>query len=167
MSHDELKIGDCVVYSTKGICRITDVEEKIFDRDKRNYFVLVPIFDERSTYYIPQDYDSEKVHIKPSLTESEALDLCEYVKTARPLEWITNPNERKQSFDKIYKSGTRKEKVHLIKAIKNHEAKQKALGKQLYATDERFLRGCIGVLADELAFVLGRDRDELRLELDF
>ena len=53
MSHDKLKIGDCVVYSTKGICRITDVEEKVFDRDKRNYFVLVPIFDEMSTYYIP------------------------------------------------------------------------------------------------------------------
>lgn len=167
MSHDELKIGDCVVYSTKGICRITDVEEKVFDRDKRNYFVLVPIFDERSTYYIPQDYNSEKVHIKPSLTEREALDLCEYVKTAEPLDWITNPNERKQSFDKIYKSGTRKEKVHLIKAIKDHEVKQKALGKQLYATDERFLRGCTAIIADELAFVLGRDRDELRIELDF
>lgn len=109
MSHDKLKIGDCVVYSTKGICRITDVEEKVFDRDKRNYFVLVPIFDEMSTYYIPQDYDSEKVHINPSLTESEALDLCEYVKTANPLQWITNPSERKQLFDKIYKSGTRKE----------------------------------------------------------
>ena len=61
MSHDKLKIGDCVVYSTKGICRITDVEEKVFDRDKRNYFVLVPIFDEMSTYYIPQDYDSESI----------------------------------------------------------------------------------------------------------
>ena len=167
MSHDKLKIGDCVVYSTKGICRITDVEEKVFDRDKRNYFVLVPIFDEMSTYYIPQDYDSEKVHINPSLTESEALDLCEYVKTANPLQWITNPSERKQLFDKIYKSGTRKEKVHLNKAIKPHEAKQKALGKRLYATDERFLRGCISVVVDELAFVLGRDRDELRCELDF
>ena len=84
-----------------------------------------------------------------------------------PLQWITNPSERKQLFDKIYKSGTRKEKVHLIKAIKDHEAKQKALGKRLYATDERFLRGCISVVVDELAFVLGRDRDELRCELDF
>ena len=57
--------------------------------------------------------------------------------------------------------------MHLIKAIKDHEAKQKALGKRLYATDERFLRGCISVVVDELAFVLGRDRDELRRELDF
>ena len=37
----------------------------------------------------------------------------------------------------------------------------------IIATDERFLRGCISVVVDELAFVLGRDRDELRCELDF
>ncbi|MBQ9227871.1 MAG: CarD family transcriptional regulator [Eubacterium sp.] len=154
MQNKQLSIGDLVVYSTKGICRVTEVVQKIFDREVRDYYVLSPIYDNRSTYFIPVDYDSDKVHIKDALQPDEAKALLQFAKTAKPLDWIANPNERRQQFDRVYKAEPRREKIKLIKALKAHERQQKAHGKQLYAADSRILSGCEALIVDELAHVL-------------
>lgn len=156
-----LKTGDLVVYSTRGICRVTQITSKTFDRERRDYFVLTPVFDEKSTYFIPVDYDPERVHIKPALTKTEAQQLIAFAETAAPLEWISSPNLRKQTYEHIYKAMPREEKIRLIKTLKAHEQHQKEIGKQLYASDARILSGCETLIGNELAYILGKTPDEI------
>ncbi|MFR5876672.1 MAG: CarD family transcriptional regulator [Eubacterium sp.] len=165
MTADKINVGDYVVYSTKGICRVENIETKNFDRENRNYFVFVPVFDTKSTYFIPVDYDSSRVHIKTALTGQEAKALMEFAENTDPAEWIANSNERKQVYDNLYKTGTREQIIKVIKAIKKHENNQKALGKQLYATDDRILKGCVNLICGELAFVLDKNPEEIKEQL--
>lgn len=167
MTANKISIGDYVVYSTKGICRVENVETKNFDRENKDYFVFIPVFDTKSTYFIPVDYDSSRVHVKSALTKQGAEELMAFAESAEPAEWIVNPNERKQTYDRLYKSGSREEIIKIIKAIKAHEAKQKALGKQLYAADDRLLKGCINLICGELAFILEKSPDEIKERLGY
>lgn len=160
-------VGDYIIYSTKGICTIASIEKKAFGLEERNYYVLSPVFDTKSTYYIPVDYDENRVVINPVLSEENAKELFESSKSADAYEWIINQNLRRQTYDKIYKSGNRKEIISVIKAIKNHETEQKQAGKHLYAMDERILKGCTNLIAGELAFVLGKTPDDIKNELEF
>ena len=161
MNSNKIKVGDFVVYSIRGLCLVKEIITRTFDRESHEYFVLAPVFDEQSTYFIPTDYDSERVHIKPALTKSEAKKLMQYAAEAEPLEWISSPNERKQTFDMVYKAGKREEKIRLIKALKQHELQQKEQGKGLYATDAKILHGCEMLIANELAYVLGKSPEEI------
>ena len=161
MDNKDIKIGGLVVYSTRGICLISNTETRQFGRESKDYFVLTPLFDERATYYIPVDFDAEKVHIKPALTKNEAKALLDFAKTAEPLEWIANPNERKQEYDWTYKAKSREDKIRLIKALSKHETEQKEAGRQLYASDSKILDGCLKIVSDELAYVLDKSPDEI------
>ena len=161
MENIKLKTGETVVYSTRGICKVTDITTQTIGRETKDYYVLTPVFDSRATYFIPVDYDSEKVHVKKALTRAEAKALLDFAKEAEPLEWIASPNERKQKYDWVYKAEAREKKVRLIKALRAHEQQQKARGKQLYAADSRILSGCESLVSGELAYVLGKTPDEI------
>ena len=161
MDNIKLKTGETVVYSTRGVCKITEIISRTFERETKDYYVLTPVFDSRATYFIPVDYNSDKVHIKRALTRKEAAALLSYAKSAEPLEWIASPNERKQKYDWVYKAETRENKVRLIKALRTHEQQQKARGKQLYAADSRILSGCESLVGGELAYILGKTPEEI------
>ena len=94
--------------------------------------------------------------------DSQAQELLENAKNASPPEWIDNPNERKQKFNSVCNSGSREEKMRLIKAIRKHEEKQKKMGKQLYASDLRMLENCEKELLGELSYVLNIPVEELK-----
>lgn len=157
-----LKIGDTVLYSHIGVCKITDKTSNIFNYEDKDYYILSPIFDTRSIYYVPVDYNPEKIHIQPVLTVSQAKELLQYSKNAPALKWINNHNERKQQFNHIFKCGKREEKIRLIKTIRQHEKEQKSVGKQLYAADQRILEGCENELLGELSYVLNITSEELK-----
>ena len=158
----KLKVGDTVLHSHSGVCKITDIVTQTFNREERDYYVLLPLFDKRSTCYVPVDYNPEKIHIQPVLTTIQAQELLENAKNASPLDWINNPNERKQKFKSVCNSGSREEKMRLIKAIRKHEEEQKKMGKQLYAADLHIVENCENGLLGELSYVLNIPVEELK-----
>jgi len=157
-----LKIGDTVMHSHSGVCKITDIVTQTFNHEERDYYVLLPMFDKRSICYVPVDYNPEKIHIQPVLSTSQANELLKKAKNASPLDWINNPNERKQKFLHIYKGVNREEKIRLVKAIRLHEEEQKKLGKQLHATDLHIVENCENELLGELSYVLNIPVEELK-----
>lgn len=164
---EKINIGDYVIYATKGICEVTDIETKKFDRDEKEYYVFAPVYDRMSTYFVPVDYDPEKVHIKSAITVDEANCILADFDDTEAAQWIKNPNERRQAFDLIYRTGERKDIIGVIKALKHHSEEQHKIGKQLYATDEKILRGCKHLIFDELAFVLDKEPKALAQSLGF
>lgn len=161
METHKLTIGDTVIYSTAGVCRVNGIVSRGFGYESRDYYELTPIFDVRSTCFVPVDYDEERVHIEPAMTKAQAEALLDYAEKATPLQWITSPNERKQEYGLVNKKGSREEKIRLIKTLMLQEQKQKEIKKQLYASDERILSGCKAHIFNELAYVLGKTTDEV------
>jgi CarD family transcriptional regulator len=47
------EIGEKVLYGVHGICRISDMEERIVDRVKRQYLVLEPVDQAGAKFYVP------------------------------------------------------------------------------------------------------------------
>ena len=48
-----MQIGTFVHYSTKGICQVREIETMKFSSETKDYYVLVPVFDRNSKYYVP------------------------------------------------------------------------------------------------------------------
>lgn len=157
----KLIIGEIVLYSTTGICKVVDVVTRTFNREDKEYYVLAPVYDERSTCFVPVEYDSSKIHIERILTKEGAEELLRFAADASPKKWIANMNDRKQQYNEICRRGTREEKIRLIKTIYLHEQKQREQKKQLYACDERVLNSCKKQIYEELAYVLGKTVEEI------
>ena len=78
------------------------------------------------------------------------------------MAWITNENERKESYKKILGSGDYIELIRMLKAIYAHKMEREADGKRLHMTDERFLKEAEQMLYSEFQYVLQlRSKEEL------
>ena len=42
MSKVNLETGDLVIYGKSGVCRVTDIGERTFNRRSRRYYILKP-----------------------------------------------------------------------------------------------------------------------------
>ena len=70
-----MQIGTFVHYSTKGICQVREIETMKFSSETKDYYVLVPVFDRNSKYYVPTDYDPQRIKIRSAIAPAmvEAL----------------------------------------------------------------------------------------------
>lgn len=48
------QVDDVVVYGLHGVCRITQIEPKIFAGEEHLYYTMKPVFDDRSTFLSPR-----------------------------------------------------------------------------------------------------------------
>lgn len=152
-----MDIGGFVHYSTKGVCKVSDVERLKFSNEEKDYYVLIPVFDKNSKYYVPTDYDPEKVKIRQAIAPAAVEELMTYAKTCEPFEWLNNVNERKAKNDEIIRSSDHKRIIRLIKTLRCHEEEQKRVGKKMYLSDTKALKSALHIISDEFAFVKGED----------
>ena len=79
-----LKVGEKVLYGAAGACTITEICKKRFgDAEEREYYVLVPIHDSRSTLYVPLDNEKLRAKMKKLLSAEEIEALID----SMPKEW--------------------------------------------------------------------------------
>lgn len=152
-----MEIGEFVHYSTKGVCQVNDIEKLKFSGEEKEYYILVPVFDKNSKYYVPTDYDPEKVKIRSAIEASTAEELIAFAKDCEPFEWLGNVNERKAKSEEIIKSSDHHRIIRLIKTLRCHEEEQKQAGKKMYLSDTKLLKSALHIISDEVAFVKGED----------
>lgn len=154
------QIDDVVVYGLHGVCRITNIEPKIFAGEEHLYYMMKPIFDDRSTFFIPAENELSCKKLRPLLSATEIKDLIHTIPTQKIIG-ITDEKHRKETYQQIIESGNRSEIIRLVKTLyKRKEAQQKA-GKKQHLIDERFLKEAETVICDEFAYVLNIDRKEV------
>lgn len=156
-----MEIGSYVLYSTKGICKVDRIEMLKFSAQEKPYYILVPVFDKNSVYYVPTDYDPEKITIREAVGLKTVDELMAYSKECEPFDWLTNVNERKQKNEEILKSADHKRIIRLIKTLKFHEEQQKQVGKKMYLSDTKVLKSAIKLISNEFAFVRGETPEEM------
>lgn len=153
------ELGNAVIHPTAGVCTITDIREEKFTEQKRLYYVLSPIDEAgRSTIYVP--VDTEKIHLRKLLTEKEIEAVIEKA-TQNELEWITNPNLRKQEYAEVLHSGDLSKIIALIACLHRQKLVLQESGKKYPANDERILHEAEKRVYQEFSQTLKIERKEI------
>lgn len=154
------QIDDVVVYGLHGVCRITEIEEKEFAGEEQLYYTMHPVFDNRSTFFVPVNNAASNKKMRQLLSEGEINELIRTMPQQEEIK-VTDEKHRKDAYKVIIESGDRGEIMRLVKTLyERREAQQKA-GKKQHLVDERFMKEAETVLYDEFAYVLNIERDSV------
>lgn len=149
-----LQLGSLVVYGIHGVCIIADVEQRVVDRKKVEYFVLTPKDQPKARFYVPTQNQAALSRLHPLLSR-EALDaLLDSEETSKDC-WVQNENLRKQKYKELINSGDRAALISMIRSLQKHKENQLAAGRKFHLCDENFLRDAQKLLASEFSVILG------------
>lgn len=154
-------VNDVIIYGTQGVCQIAGIEEKKVGGAKKNYFVLKPVNENGSTFFVPTDNEHALKKMRRILSEEEIRTLIHSIQNTDAL-WIKNDNDRKEHYRKILTNGDHAELIKTIKSIHAHKKEREAEGKRLHMIDAYFLKDAEQVLYNEFQYVLNlNSREEL------
>ncbi len=148
------QVGQQVLYGIHGICRIADVEVRVIDRKKVEYYVLEPVEQAGSRYYIPTQNQVAVSKLRPMMDMDQLLALLNS-EEARKDCWIGDENARKQYYRSLINSGDRAALLSMVRTLLQHKASQSAAGKKFHICDENFLRDAQKLLSSEFSLILG------------
>lgn len=156
------EVGDAIVYGGSGVCEIDGIESISFYHERpQKYYVLKPMFVKQSSVvYVPMNNEEQVSKIKPVISKQEAIKLIKQI----PLKggrWIEDRNERRDTFNDIVNTGSRKEIVKLISLIESHKDALAEEGKRLNTQDERVLSEAMRRISAEFAVALDMEPEEI------
>ena len=154
------KVNDLIQYGADGVCRISDITEREFRGQKVTYYVLNPVFNDRSTLYVPANNETLVSRMRYALSADEITSIIKDDSLV-DLPWIENESERKLRYKEIIHGGDSVQLVRVVKTLYSHQQAQKAAGKKMHMCDERLFHDAERVLYDEYAVALGISPDEV------
>lgn len=146
-------VDETVLYGAHGVCRISDISEMDMTGSRVKYYILKPIYDQRSTLFVPVGNEALTSKMRRVMSEDEVYALIGSI-SGRDCSWIEDEDERKQRCAEVLTSGDRAELMCMIKALYLRQKQQRELGKKLHVADERFLKDAERLLYEEFAHVL-------------
>ena len=155
-----MKVNETVVYGAHGVCKIAEhVTLKVGGRE-REYFVLKPVFDMKSTYYVPADNATVLQKLKRILSAEEIFEMIREIPGEDAIA-VENEHERFHTYQDILNGGDRAKLIRLIRTLYLRQQKRKENKKNLLMSDERFMKDAERILYEEFAYVLKIDRDQV------
>ena len=152
------KIGDVVVYSVSGVCKVEDICKKDFGSFSAEYYILRPIMQSASTVFVPTQNEKLTAKIHPVLSKESFDKVFALSKTA---EFIRPDSEaeRREAFLEILESGNREDLILMIFDLKKLSQEQAEKGRRLHLADERLLGSAQTLLFEEVSYVYDIDKD--------
>lgn len=152
--------GDYVVKANTGLCQVQEIlhlDGMNIDKNKL-YYLLIPLSDEKTKIYVPVESVSG-IHRK-ALDSEEAWELINKISEIDSI-CIGNEKQREQKYKEAIRSCNPEMWVSIIKTMYQRKQKRNAEGKKGTAMDEHYFKDAEYYLYSELAFAIGRDRNEI------
>lgn len=149
-----LEKGHVFVYGASGVCRVEDICTCDYGAGKKDYYILQPVYDLRSSLSIPVDSPVFESHARELLTKDEVLAIMDSLPNA-DAEWIRDDKERVEVFRNLLEGGVRKDIATLIRTLYLHKKELAERGKKLRSSDEAIMQRAEKLLYSEFAYVLG------------
>ena len=156
-----LKQKDVVIYGNSGICRIIDIREEDFMGKKKTYYILKPLYEDKTTIHVPTFNERLASKMKPTLKKAELLSLINSLNEIESV-WIDNDKLRHEKYREGLDNGDRNAIVSIIKALTLRRDELSKNGKKLRFTDEQCLNDAERIFEGECAYVLGIERNEVQ-----
>ncbi len=152
--------GQQVVYGAHGVCTIVGTEARSVDRKTIEYFVLQPLQQPDSRYYVPSHNQNALAKMRPLMDKAALLALLQSPQI-REDAWISDENRRKQHYRELITSLDIQAMIRMIHALRLQRKQLEEAGKKFHLCDENFLRDAQRVLRTELLLVLDIPDGEL------
>lgn len=148
------QIGQQVLYGIHGVCSISAIEPMRFGKTKADYYILQPIAQPDSKYYIPVGSEAAVAKLRPLMTREEILELL-HSESVRQDVWVADENQRKLRFRELLSNGDRSEILSMIYCLHQHKNEQLSMGRKFHQCDEGFLKDAEKLMNAEFSHVLG------------
>src|SRR5699024_5712537 len=99
-------VGDLIIYSTHGLCKIEDICEKKFRNVSKKYYVMQPIEEPQLTISAPVDKAQPSMRTIMEKEEAEEV-LHSFQKPG--VQWIDDARERNKTYNNLVNKGNRTE----------------------------------------------------------
>lgn len=154
------KIGDYIVKSTEGVCRVDNIQHLNMSGVDKNklYYLLLPIGQKNQKIYIPVDKADE--NMRRAMTEEEAWQFIDKIPEIEGV-WIENEKTREQWYKDAVRSCKPEALIGIIKMAYMRKKKRLTQGKKNMMVDERYFQMAESNLYSELGFALNKNKDEI------
>ena len=152
------KINDLVLYSTHGICKVTDITDKNFADEIKSYYELRPLKNLNLQIHIP--VGSTKIQMFDLMNEKEALTLTDSFKNAEKVTFEKNYFLSRE-FNKMIAEADRSKAVSTIYSLLLRKKILLLEGKKLTIQESKALATLQGILYNEVALALNKSYDEI------
>ncbi|MBQ4526480.1 MAG: CarD family transcriptional regulator [Clostridia bacterium] len=152
------KSGDTVLYSSEGVCRIKEITIKNFGDTSIEYYVLEPVFNNRSTFFVPSKNEKLTSRMHTLLKYDE---LTEIIKNSADNTWIENDAQRKEIFKSILSEGEISAIISMFKTIMNHKIDIENSGKKLHKPDESAYKEAQKIIYEQFAMYVDISKDDV------
>ncbi len=152
------KIGDNVLYGSDGVCKITEITKKEFGEISATYYVLKPVFSNRSTFFVPAENEKLTSKMHAVLTKEELQSIID---KSGCLVWQNDDVIRKDEFKDIISAGDIGQIASMFKAIIAHKNEIEALGKKLHKSDETAYKEAQKIIYEEFALSSELSKDDV------
>lgn len=154
------EVGEKVLYSLNGVCEIIDITEKSFGNIKIKYYVLKPVYNDKSTVFVPVENETLVSKMKKLCTKEQIDEMLNNI-PMQNVEWNGNDIARRDDFKNIISRGEMKEILILLKQIWLRRREQIAKGRKLHNSDEMYMREAEKMIKEELSIVIGVEQEEV------
>lgn len=155
--HWMYNIGDLVIYSGHGICKVHEITDQTYAGITRKYYVLQPIEnDQQLTINIPVDTDK----IYPLVNQEEARELLQSFQS-EGAKWINNHQQRARIYADRVNSGNRMEIAKVANTLIRKKIEVEKEGKKFYQQDSKLLASIESILFHELAIALNTSKSKI------
>ncbi len=145
-------VGDVVLHTSQGVCRVDDIRDEKFSGLIRTYYVLLPMGNNgKSTTYVP--VDAPKSPIRELLSEEQIREVI-HVSMNEKTDWIDNNNVRKSVFTEILRSDDMSKILSLIVCLYNRRETVLSQGKKFPVVDERIMTEAERKIHQEFSYTL-------------
>ncbi len=157
------KINDLVLYSTHGICKVTDITDKNFSDEIKSYYELRPLKDIKLQIHIP--VGSTKIQMFDLMNEKEAIGFLESFKFAEKITFEKNYFVS-QNYNKMIAEADRSRTVSTIYSLLLRKKQVTTDGKKLPIQESKALINLQGILYNELALALKKSYAEVEAMIE-
>ncbi|MBE6068045.1 MAG: CarD family transcriptional regulator [Clostridium lundense] len=144
-------IGDLIIYSAHGICRIDDICKNTYFGVTKDYYVLHPM--ENYKLKISTPVDNDKVIMQGLLNRNEAEEILQSFKLPG-VSWIELDNQRTQMYYDVIRKGNRREIANIANTLMRKKNETKKYRRKFQERDDKLLTFIQSILFEELALAL-------------
>ncbi|MCR5502647.1 MAG: CarD family transcriptional regulator [Lachnospiraceae bacterium] len=155
------KVGEYIICGNNGICQVEDITTlNIEGVDKsRKYYLLKPVFSNRSTVYRPIDLKDDT--LRKAMGKEEAEELISEIPGIETIP-IADEKTLEQTYKDLMHTCDPKCIVALIKTIYLRKQKRLLKGFKVTALDSRYFKQAEDFLYGELSVALDIPKNEVK-----
>ena len=146
-------LGDLLIYGVHGVCKIIELQVQTVSRKKVEYFVLEPILQPGSKFFVPSQNEAALAKLRPILAKEQIEGIIasclEYVNC-----WIDDENRRKLYYKELLTTCDRVALINMLRALRIHKTQQAECGKKFHISDANFMHDAEKIIYSEFSLVL-------------